>query len=238
MGGGDGTGRREVIDIPCIVTQMLKPILKILAITSSVVIFLNSCYTPYNNWKSPADFDKQIKVNNLSLFGTLKYSQAKSKNKFLLLFKNDSLQYVSVGKKLKKHSSTYKMLFVSDTLNIISSEFYGEYYTTDTLFFYNDECFWKKVVYNDPPFGMPKNASPAVADFSYYRFLANECFNSEKRYSYAYPIIISGTVPLGDYCNKIRSGIATDSLIDTTYVSWKYPDKNDVLLSFIRNYLR
>jgi hypothetical protein len=218
---------------------MLKPLRNISAIFLSVMtVIVSSCYTPYNNLKSPADFDNQIKINSLSFFGPLKYTLSKSNNKFLLLFKNDSLQYVCVGKKLKKHSSIYKVLFRSNTLNILSSEYYGKYYTTDTLFFFNDECFWKKVVYNDPPYGMSKIASPAVADFSYYKFSTTECLMSEKRYRYSYPTIVSGTVPLIEYCDKIRSGVATDSLIDRTYVSWKYPDKNEALLRFAYDYIR
>lgn len=201
-------------------------------------VLLNSCYTPYNNLKSSVDFDKEINTGSLSLFGKLSYDNGslKTKDKYLLLFKNDTLKYISIGKKLKKHSSVYKVIYQSDTLNILSSEFHGKYYTTDTSFFFTDEYFHKTVYYDHPRSELPKTSNPILADFYHYKFTTNECFRSNKRY-YCYPNKITETTPLAEYSNQVRVGVAISSLTDTI-VSWKYSDKKEELLNFSNERLR
>ena len=217
---------------------MISLIFNTLATVLCSCVLISSCHTHYNTLRSPGDFNKQINANNLAIFGKLQYQETKKKSTFLLLFKNDSLTYISPVKKLKNHSSVYKVLSLSDTLNILCSEFFGQYYSTDTLFFYPDECFWKNVVYNDPGEGLPQKSSPAIADFRHYKFSSAECRIEQKRYSFSYPNVIAETVPIYDYCNKIKLNAGTDSLIDKTYLYQKYSDKKEAMLRFVTSFLR
>ena len=130
-------------------------------------------------------YDKVIKAKDISFFGKFIFNIDKSKKSFSLLYYHDTLQYISVGpRKNIIKNSLFKVDLLSDTLTILTCDFYGRYYATDTLYFFENMCVHKKVHYNFEDAGL-KNAIGIKVEFRKYLLINNtmmsfgEDFNPE-----------------------------------------------------------
>lgn len=116
------------------------------------------------------DYDKIIKVNSISFFGPLRYVENNSKKNIWLFYKQGKLQYVSAG---RSNSLAKKALFkidqLSDSLNILSSKYYGRYFFVDTLYFFESMCVIKTNEYRFEDADV-KTAMPQKTDFRKYTF--------------------------------------------------------------------
>lgn len=105
-----------------------------------------SCYTEKHNLVNKSDYDKVISAKNASFFNGFDYEPATNKrDNILLLYKNDSLKYLSFGNsKLTKYASIYRIDILADSLTQMVRTSSGRYQTFDTIQITNNEYYTKR----------------------------------------------------------------------------------------------
>jgi len=141
------------------------------------IIFYCSLFCSCNNTKSigkgSIGYDRMLKVADVAFFGAFSYTAAGSGNATACFFyRNDSLKYILFGSghNVKKHA-LFTVDSFTDTLKILSSNYYAKYATADTLLMSENECILKKSYYDIVDAG---SNSPQKVEFRRYIFKPKE----------------------------------------------------------------
>ncbi len=129
-----------------------------------------------------ARYNKIIKANEISFFGVFKYSVTNKKKNFKLLYENENLKFISVGssKKINKNR-LYKIYFISDSLTILSYDFYGRYHIEDTLMFTENKCLQKQTYYSIEGFKV-SSTMPFMIEIKCFEFAKDNLIGFSERF--------------------------------------------------------
>jgi hypothetical protein len=200
----------------------------------SLLFFMYSCYTQKKNLKEGIDFDKKVQASSISLFGPFKYIPSNNdRNSIELYFKQDSLKYISPGG--RNYSKIYKVLFLSDSVNMISNEFQTRYFSIDTLLFYPNILFWKTVAYDIEP-GKGQTATPLHSRFEQYYFKANELRRSRRTYNV--PPAIPEPQSISNWARITIMKGPLGSAVDSSHISQQFQDRQEAMRNFFKSYIR
>lgn len=110
-------------------------------------ITLVGCFAEKHNLRSNVDYDRIVLAEEVSLFGELKYKPAVNpRNNIQLLYKNDTLRYITSGhKRLHKNSSVRTVKFISDTLTLLTRQSHGVHDIYDTVILLPNAYYSKQV---------------------------------------------------------------------------------------------
>ena len=119
------------------------------------IFLFNSCV----NTKSIDHFASKKKLvikkaNNISFFGgkiTAEFlSNEKSKEPLYLLYKNDSLHFVSNGNRILNNDYVYKLMQIDSSIIMLTrATMQPRYYAADTLLFSNNNALHKSCLYDN-----------------------------------------------------------------------------------------
>lgn len=119
------------------------------AVIFILLISVSACFIRKSVTNTDYEGQKILMVNNVSLFGGLKFDSSNLSNNegtISLVYKKDSLCKIISGND-KKYQFYYNVVINEKNISLTSESKYPRYVIVDTIIFFAGQCYWKKMYY-------------------------------------------------------------------------------------------